>query len=85
VGALVRNAVAAEAGALAWMAIVENLLVNLLPDVGKRLGGAASALARVDAPTGDLLPMWAGGVLLFAYVIAFARVGTRFVLRRDVT
>jgi ABC-2 type transport system permease protein len=86
VGALVRNAVAAVAGALVWMAIVENLLVSLLPQVGKWLpGGAAAALARADNPAGGLLPMWAGGILLLGYAIAFAAAGTRFVLARDVT
>jgi len=86
VGALVSNAVAAVAVALVWMMVVENLLVSLVPQVGKWLpGGAAAALARVDDPAGALLPMWAGGALLFRYSLAFAATGTHFVLRRDVT
>jgi ABC-type transport system involved in multi-copper enzyme maturation permease subunit len=86
IGALVRNAIAAVAGALVWMAIIENLVVSLRPQVGKWLpGGAASALAREATPAGGLLPMWAGGALLLGYAIAFAVVGTRFVLERDVT
>jgi ABC-2 type transport system permease protein len=86
VGALVRNVIAAVAGALVWMAIVENLLVSLLPQVGKWLpGGAAAALARADNPAGGLLPPWAGGALLLGYAIALAAAGTRFVLARDVS
>jgi ABC-2 type transport system permease protein len=85
VGALVRNAVTAVAGALVWMMIVENLLVSLLPQVGKWLaGGTAAALARVEDPTGALLPMWAAGALLLGYAITLAAAGTRFVVRRDV-
>lgn len=82
VGALVRNQVAAVSVALGWMLVVENLLVALVPDVGRWLPlGAAGALIRTE---GDLLPMWGGGLLFAAYGVAFAVLGTRFVLRRDV-
>lgn len=83
VGALLRNQVAAVAVALGWMLVVEQLVVALLPHVGRWLPlGAAGALIRDD---GDLLPMWGGAVLFAAYGLTFAVAGTRFVLRRDVS
>jgi ABC-2 type transport system permease protein len=86
VGALVRNQVAAVVIALAWGFVVEGLLINLVPEVGKWLpGGAAAALTRRVTERGDLLPMWAGGLLFAAYAIVFAAIGSRFVVRRDVT
>jgi len=78
VGALVRNAIAAVAGALAWMAIVENLLVSLLPHTGKWLPGGAAAPVRADNPVGGLLPCGQARALPLGYVIAFAAAGTRF-------
>ena len=85
VGALVRNQLAAVAISLGWMLVAENLLITLLPEVGRWLPlGAAAALVRAAPPEGGLLPMWGGGLLLAAYGLAFALAGTRFVLRRDV-
>lgn len=82
IGALVRNQLAAVGITLGWMLVVENLLVNLLPDVGRWLPlGAAAALMRADT---GLLPMWAGGVLLVGYGAVFAVAGARLVGARDV-
>ena len=86
VGALVRNQIAAVTVSLLWLLIVEGLLVGLLPSVGRWLpSGAATALTRASITNGTLLPMWAGGLLLAAYGLAFAAVATRFTVRRDVT
>jgi ABC-2 type transport system permease protein len=86
VGALIRNQVAAVVIALAWGFVAEGLLISLVPEVGRWLpGGAASALTRRGTQGGDLLSMWAGGLLLAAYAIALAVFGSRFVVRRDVT
>lgn len=86
VGALVRNQVAAVVIGLAWGFVVEGLLINVVPEVGKWLpAGAASALTRRVTERGELLPMWAGGLLFAAYAVAFAIVGSRLVIRRDVT
>lgn len=54
VGALVRNQVLAVGGVLAWIAIVEHILVNLLPDIGKWLPAAAGQ-AIVRTPLDGLL------------------------------
>jgi ABC-2 type transport system permease protein len=85
IGALVRNQVAALVGVLVWVVVVEGLLLNLLnaPGLGKWLPSAAAA--ALTSPGGDHLSRWAAVLLFAAYGLAFALVGTRFVLRRDVT
>jgi ABC-2 type transport system permease protein len=83
-GALLRNQTLAVTVCLVWVAVIENLVIALVPGVGRWLpGGAASALAGVSTGTGEL-PIWGGAVLLAAYGLAFAAVGTRLVLRRDI-
>jgi ABC-2 type transport system permease protein len=85
VGALVRNQVAALVGVLVWAVLVEGLLLNLLnaPSLGRWLPSAAAA--ALTNPGGDHLSRLAGGLLFAAYGLALALVGTRFVIRRDVT
>lgn len=85
-GALIRNQVAAIALSFAWATVIEGILGNLVPAVGRWLpGGAAGALTFQATPNGGLLPMWAGGLLFAAYGMAFALIGNRLVVRRDVT
>jgi len=68
VGTLIHNQVAAIVVALVWMQVIEGLLVEVLAEVGKWLpGGAAASLAGYSTSRGDLLPMWAGGLLIAAY------------------
>lgn len=89
VGALVRNQIAAVVGALAWTFIAEQLLVALLPSVGRWTpGGAANAvlqLGEVATTRGELLPVWGGALLLIGYALALAALGARLTLRRDLT
>jgi hypothetical protein len=89
VGALVRNQIAAVVGALAWTFIVEQLLVALLPEVGRWTPGGASAavlqLGDLATTQGDLLPVWAGALLLVAYAVVLSVVAARLTLRRDLT
>ena len=89
VGALVRNQIAAVVGSLAWIFIVEQLLVALLPEVGRWTpGGASSAVLQLgDLATtrGDLLPVWGGALLLVAYAVVLSLLAARFTLRRDLT
>jgi ABC-2 type transport system permease protein len=83
-GVLVRNQVVAVAAGLVWMR-VEGPLPDLLqrPGLGRWLPeGAASALTDAGAST---LPAWAGGLVFAAYGVALAILGTRFVVRRDLT
>ncbi len=85
IGALVRNQVAALVGVLVWAVVVEGLLLNLLnaPSLGKWLPSAAAA--ALTNPGDGQLSRLAAGLLFAAYGFAFALVGTRFVVRRDVT
>lgn len=84
IGALVTNQVAAIVVALVWTSLVEGSLVAFLPDVGRWLpSGAAAALAQ--SGEGDMLAVWAGGLLFLAYAAAAALVAARPFIRRDVT
>jgi hypothetical protein len=74
----------AVAAGLLWMR-VEDLLPAVLhrPGLGRWLPeGAASALTGPSAAT---LSMWAGGLLFATYGLALALIGTRLVVRRDLT
>jgi ABC-2 type transport system permease protein len=86
VGALVRNQVAALVGTLVWALVVEGLLMSLLhaPSLGKWLPSAA-AKAAITSPGGAQLSRLAGTMLLAGYALALALVGTRLVVRRDIT
>jgi ABC-2 type transport system permease protein len=81
-GTLVRNQVLAVAGALAWIAIVEHILVNLAPDVGRWLPAAAGQ-AIIRTPLDGLLSPLGGAALLAAYAAAIAMAGIRFAATRD--
>jgi ABC-2 type transport system permease protein len=82
--ALIRNQVVAVAAGLLWMRVEDSLPAVLnRPGLGRWLPeGAAAALTGPGAAT---LPMWAGGLLFAAYGLAFALIGTRLVVRRDLT
>jgi ABC-2 type transport system permease protein len=86
VAALVRNQVAALVGTVVWVAVVEGLLMSLLnvPSLGKWLPSAA-AKAAITSPGGAQLSRLAGTLLLVGYALALALVGTRLVVRRDIT
>lgn len=81
-GAIVRNQVLAVAGALAWIAVVEHILVNLVPDLGRWLPAAAGQ-AIVRTPLGGLFSPAAAAVLLAGYAAVFAAIGLRVTQARD--
>lgn len=81
-GSLVRNQTLAVAGALAWFAIIEHTLVNLVPDVGRWLPAAAGE-AILRAPLDGLLSPLAGTALLATYGAAIAVAGIRVEATRD--
>ena len=85
VGALVRNQVAALVGVAVWVLLVEGLLMSLLhaPGLGKWLPSAAAA--ALTNPGGGQLSRLAGTLVLAGYALALALVGTRLVVRRDIT
>ncbi|MPZ68926.1 MAG: hypothetical protein GEU71_05295 [Actinobacteria bacterium] len=81
-GSVIRNQTLAVAVALAWFAVVEHILVNLAPDIGRWLPATAGQ-AIVRTPLDDLLSPLAAVVLLSAYGAAAAVAGLRVVVTRD--
>jgi ABC-2 type transport system permease protein len=82
-GAVIRNQVVAVAGALAWLAIVEHTLVNLVPSIGRWLPvGAGQAIVRT--PLDGLLSPPAGIAVLATYAAVVAAIGIRAEESRDV-
>ena len=87
-GALVRNQVAAIVGLFAWVFVVEILLFQYLPGVGRYAPGAAGTAMTGDT-VGDssisLLSAPAGGAVLAGYAIVLVAAGALVTSRRDVT
>lgn len=96
-GALVPNQVASVVMILAFTQLLEPLLRLGLAAAGEMAskvalyfpGAAAEALVGSSIYTAmgaaDLLPRWAGGLVMLAYVALFAGVGRLTTLRRDVS
>lgn len=87
-GALVRNQVAAIVGLFAWVFVVEILVFQYLPGLGRYAPGAAGTAMTGDI-LGDssvhLLSPPVGGLLLAAYAAAFVLASMVMIKRRDVT
>ena len=87
-GALVRNQVFAIVALFAWVFVVEILIFQYLPAIGRYAPGAAGTAITGDT-VGDssvhLLSAPAGAVVLSAYAAAFVLAGAAAVSRRDVT
>ncbi|HEX8205352.1 MAG TPA: hypothetical protein VF587_04770, partial [Solirubrobacteraceae bacterium] len=82
-GAALRNQTAAVTAALVWSVVVESLAAGFLPELSRWLPGAASTAATGSASIGDTLGVAGGLLLSLAYAVAFALVGRRLLLRKD--
>jgi ABC-2 type transport system permease protein len=86
VGALLRNQVGAIVGALVYLYVVEPIIANVgvLQPAYKWLPGGAVQAITSDFQAPDLLEPWQGGLLLLAYGLVAAALGTVLAVRRDV-
>ncbi|MEV8035259.1 ABC transporter permease subunit [Streptomyces sp. NPDC086182] len=88
VGALVRSLVGAIAVALAWVALVEGIVGQLIGGLARWLpfnAGQALGAAAEPMMARDLLPRWGGGTVLVVYTFAFAVLAVGTSMRRDVS
>lgn len=87
-GALVRNQVIAIVGLFAWVFVVEILIFQYLPGVGRYAPGAAGTAMTGDTVGNSsvhLLSAPIGGALLAAYACVVTLAGALAIERRDVT
>jgi ABC-2 type transport system permease protein len=88
VGALIRSLVGAVAVSLAWIALVEGIVGQLVGNLARWLPfNAGQALGNAAQPvlSEDLLPRWGGGAVLAAYTLLFAILAITTSVRRDVS
>ncbi len=85
VGALVPNLAVAITVGLAWIALVEGLVAQVIGTELARWLPLSAGQALESVPVGNLLPPWAGGFVLAAYAIGFGALAVVATVRRDVT
>jgi ABC-2 type transport system permease protein len=87
-GALIRNLTAAIAAALAWIALVEGIVAQLIGNLARWLpfyaGQSLGAGGKAMLPE-PLLPRWGAALVLAAYAAAFAASAITTSIRRDVS
>jgi hypothetical protein len=89
VGSLLTNQVAALVVSLGWFLVVENIIEAIWGGTTKWLpSGAAEAAASVTQNRASgvvLFQWWQGSLLILAYGLFFAVVGSAVLARRDIT
>jgi ABC-type transport system involved in multi-copper enzyme maturation permease subunit len=89
VGSLLTNQVAALIVCLGWFLIVENIIEGIWNGTTKWLpSGAAAAAANVSGGRNagvGLFNWWQGSLLILAYGLVFAVVGSAVLAKRDIT
>lgn len=88
VGALIRSLVGAIAVALAWVALIEGILGQLIGNFARWLpfnAGQALGAGAKSVTSGQLLPRWGGGAVLAAYTLVFTVLAVTTTVRRDVS
>ncbi len=89
IGSLLTNQVAAIIVTLGWFIILEGILVQLVHSAEKWVptgaATAASNLTRGRAVDFGLFNWWQGTLLMLAYGLLFAGVGSIILTRRDIT
>jgi ABC-2 type transport system permease protein len=87
-GALIRNLTAAIAAALAWIALVEGIVGQLIGNLARWLpfyAGQALGAGGKSMLSQALLPRWGAALVLAAYTAAFAGAAVATSIRRDVS
>jgi hypothetical protein len=79
---VVRSQVPALVGLTAWLLLLETLLVEGVPEVGRYLPGATAQALSGQSPAQLLAPGWAALVLAL-YAVAAVVAGSRMTARRD--
>ena len=89
IGSVLTNQVAAIIVCLGWFIILEGILVQLVHSAEKWVPtGAATAAANLTRGRGSdfgLFNWWQGTLLMLAYGLVFAAVGSIILTRRDIT
>jgi ABC-2 type transport system permease protein len=89
VGSVLTNQVAAIVVCLGWFIVLEGILVSLVHGAEKWVptgaAAAASNLTRGQGANFGLFNWWQGTLLMLAYGLIFAAIGSLILTRRDIT